>query len=140
MCAVQSHCELAHTKVNNHPLSAWLTSCGYNDPAGGTFSQMRLHLAREATRRRDARISSTLASEHLTRLFMNASRRLIKRARNCEHASNVAREPDDRDIGTSFYAPRLSRGSERAGGRGKDSSVGNSRYTRRARERDPRRG
>lgn len=34
------------------------------------------------------------------------SRRLIKRARNCEHASNVAREPDDRDIGTSFYVGR----------------------------------
>lgn len=28
--------------------------------------------------------------------------RLIKGARNCEHASNVAREPDDRDIRDVF--------------------------------------
>lgn len=83
---------------------------GYNDPAGGIFSQMRLHLAREGRARRGARVFSTLANGRPTWLFMNTSRRLIKRAHNCEHASNVAREPDDRDIGTSFYAPRSSRG------------------------------
>lgn len=54
---------------------------------------------------------------------MNAFRRLIKRARNCEHASNVARVPDDRDIGTSFYALRSSRGSERVNGRGRSSPL-----------------
>lgn len=85
---------------------------------------MRLHTLHA----RDENLAfSVYTLARLTRLFMNAFRRLIKRARNCEHASNVAREPDDRDIGTSFYAAPIiarERADEREEG---DSPVGNLR-------------
>lgn len=78
--------------MNDHRLA----SGGYNDPVPGTFSQMRLH----AKTRREARVSRARARDTV---IHECVCRLIKGARNCEHASNVAWKLDDRDIGMSFF-------------------------------------
>lgn len=85
--------------MNNHRLA----SGGYNYPASGDSQSNEV-----------ARLDEQLA--HLARPFDTAIHecvcRLIKGARNCEHASNIA---DDRDIEMSFFTfeRRYPAGNER---------------------------